>query len=241
MRDHLAVILARAGSQGLPTKNAMPVAGKPMLSWTIEHALGAQSLDQVVLSTDGAELAEIGRGKGVAVIERPPSLASETATVDAAARHAVQCVESDDRCKYRMVTILYANVPVRPGDLTDRALAKLEETGADSVQSVTPVGTSHPYWMKQMGGEAGDAVAQWTPNQVYRRQDLPAAYLLNGGVLAVTRQSLFRKVPGQPHAFLGDDQRAVVTEAGEVVDVDTELDRRFAETILSYQLAQSAA
>jgi hypothetical protein len=57
--------------------------------------------------------------------------------------------------------------------------------------------------------------------------------MLDGGIIAVTRPSLFHRVPGQPHAFLGEDQRAVVTNPGDVVDVDSEIDRKFAEAVLT--------
>jgi CMP-N-acetylneuraminic acid synthetase len=232
MSHTLVIVLARAGSKGLVGKNAMPVGGKPMLGWTLEHALASSAPSRVVLSTDGEQLASIARGYDVSVIDRPASLADDTAPVDAAARHAVQQVESDDGRKYHAIVILYGNIPVRPADLTDRALAKLNETGCDSVQSVCAVGKHHPYWMKQLVGEACDHLAPYQPNQVYRRQDLPPVYGLDGGIIAVTRASLFHKEPGHPHAFLGQDQCAIVTEPGEVVDVDTEIDRKFGEAIL---------
>lgn len=240
MYDHLAVILARAGSKGLPGKNALSVAGKPMVAWTIEHALASPSLQRVVLSTDSPELRQIGESYGIAVIERPPRLAGDEATVDAAARHAVQQIESADGCKYRSVVILYGNVPVRPTDLTERALRKLNDTDADSVQSVCAVGKHHPYWMKRLVGEGCDALEAYEANQVYRRQDLPPVYGLDGGLIALTRESLFHKVPGQPHAFLGTRQRGIITEPGEVVDVDTEIDRKYAEAVLSSVMAGAA-
>jgi len=241
MHGPLVVILGRAGSKGLPNKNALPVAGKAMLGWTIEHALNATRVARVAVSTDGGDLAAIAAGYEVPVIERPAALAGDTATVDAAARHAVQQMESADGCKYRCVGILYANVPVRPPGLTDRALKKLDAAGADSVQSVCPVGKQHPYWMKRLVGEGCDSLEPYEANQVYRRQDLPPVYMLDGGVIAVTRSSLFRKVAGHPHAFLGEDQRAIITEPGEVVDVDTEIDRKFAEAVLSETMARATA
>lgn len=241
MHDSLIIILARAGSKGLPDKNALPVAGKPMIGWTIEHALGATAATRLAVSTDGQQLANIAHQYGVPVVERPESLAHDRAPVDAAARHAVQQMESHDGCKYRSVVILYGNVPVRPADLTDRALHKLDDTGAESVQSVTAVGKHHPYWMKQLTGDTADAIEPYEANQVYRRQDLPPVYGLDGGIIAVTRASLFHKVPGQPHAFLGRDQRAVVTEPGEVVDVDSEIDRKFAEAVLSDRIDRAEA
>ncbi|MEM6458161.1 MAG: acylneuraminate cytidylyltransferase family protein [Planctomycetota bacterium] len=226
--DTLAVILARAGSKGLPHKNQLPVAGKPCLAWTIEHALGSDTLDRVLLSTDGNELAEIGRHLGVEVVTRPYEFAHDTAPVDAAARHAVTSIIGN----HEAIVILYGNVPVRPADLADRAVAKLIETGCDSVQSVCPVGKHHPYWMKSLAGDAGDTLEPYEDNAVYRRQDLPPLYQLDGGVIAVRRECLFAMDPADPHAFLGEDRRAVVTRPGEVVDIDGPADRLVAEATL---------
>lgn len=230
----LAIVLARGGSKGLPNKNALPLAGKPTLAWTLEHALASASLDHVVLSTDSEELASIARGyPGVSVVMRPAELASDTAPVDAAARHAAAATVG----MHEHLVLLYGNVPVRPVDLTERALRKLRDSGADSVQSVCQVGKNHPYWMKQLAGPDVDRLQPITENKVYRRQDLPEVYILDGGLIAVTRDSLFRLVEDEPHAFLGQDRRAITTQPGEVVDIDTELDHLVAEAILTKQQA----
>ncbi len=226
----LAIVLARAGSKGLPGKNALPVAGRPMLDWTLAHALDSQGVSRVVLSTDGDALKAIAAERGVAVIDRPGALAHDTATVADAARHALAQAEARWGESYDAAVILYGNVPVRPGDLTNRALGLLFETGADSVQSVCSPGKAHPYWMKTVGSEG--ELGAFIENTVDRRQDLPPVYLLDGGVIAVTRTSLMREPHDHPHAFLGDDRRAVVTQPGEVVDVDSETDLRVAAAVL---------
>ena len=227
----LGVILARAGSKGLPNKNSMTIAGKPMLAWTIEHALLSKKIKRVLVTTDGEALAQIAGKYDVEVIRRPAELASDTATIDAAARHAVnQVVDTHDN-----VCLLYGNVPVRPDDLSDRAIEMLEEKQADSVQSVCPVGKNHPYWMKTVDPETG-RLEMLHDNQIYRRQELPPVYMLDGGVIALTRSSLFNLIEGQPHAFLGADRRAVVTEPGDVVDIDTQEDFKTAEAILEERL-----
>ena len=238
----LCIILARAGSKGLPDKNARVVAGKPMLAWTIEHALNADALNDVVLSTDGQTLLAIGRSYGIDLIERPPELADDGATVDSAARHAVEMHEQTHSQCIDAAVILYGNIPVRPADLTDRAVTKLRDTGCDSVQSVYPVGKMHPLWMKQLGGDDNDELVMYEDNRIYRRQDLPPVYMLDGGIIAVTRDSLFNVIEGEPHAFLGEDRRAIVTQPQEVMDVDSPLDLTVAEAILKERRAgQSAA
>jgi len=230
----ICVILARSGSKGLPGKNTRLLAGKPVVAWTLEHARGSRRMGRIVLSTDSQEIAEIGRGYQAAVVLRPAELASDTATVDSAARHAVAVIEEQDGGRCDAAVILYGNVPVRPKNLADLAIQKLEATGADSVQSVCVVGKFHPYWMRVLGGEGGDTLTHYQPNDIYRRQDLPPVYQIDGGVIAVTRQSLFTVAEGHPHAFLGRDRRAVVTEPGRVVDVDTQLDLAVAQAFLKH-------
>src|SRR5258708_3637869 len=220
----LVVILARVGSKGLPGKNGLILAGKPMVSWTLEHARTSRRVTDIVLSTDGPDIAAVGREYGVPVIIRPAELADDTATVDSAVRHAVLHREQETGRTYDLVVILYGNVPIRPSGLTDRVIDKLIAAGADSVQSVSPVGKMHPYWMKKLGGPQGDRLITFEENAVYRRQDLPPVFVLDGGGIAVTRKSLFTAESGQPHAFLGNDQRAITTEAGEVIDIDNEAD-----------------
>lgn len=227
----LGVILARAGSKGLPNKNSMKIAGKPMLAWTIEHALASDQIRRVLVTTDGEALAQIASKYDVEIVRRPAELASDTATVDAAARHAVNQVVD----MHENVCLLYGNVPVRPNDLSDRAIDMLLQTGADSVQSVCPVGKNHPYWMKTVDPKTGK-LGMLHENQIYRRQELPPVYMLDGGVIALKRSSLFTLIEGQPHAFLGTDRRAVVTEPGEVVDIDTKEDFKVAEAILEDRL-----
>ena len=233
-KGSLAIILARAGSKGLANKNALMLHGKPMIGWTIEHALASKHINRVVVTTDGEALAQIAYGYGVEVVRRPEALADDTATVDAAARHAIDTLSAQSGS----VVMLYGNVPVRPHDLTDRALQMLYKSEADSVQSVCAVGKQHPYWMKTVDESTGE-LGMYVDNHIYRRQDLPPVYMLDGGVIAVTRHSLMRVVEGEPHAFLGEDRRAVVTQPGEVVDVDNEADFKLAESVMAAQL-QSA-
>ncbi|MEX2671824.1 MAG: N-acetylneuraminate synthase family protein [Phycisphaeraceae bacterium] len=237
----LGVILARAGSKGLPGKNALSVAGRPMIAWTIDHARAARSLDELVVSTDGEAIADVARLMNVRVVGRPGDLASDTATVDAAARHAVEAVEADRWERFDAVVILYANVPVRPAGLVDAAVAKLRETGCDSVQSLSEVGKMHPFWMKRLSGQGGDAIEPYVANRVYRRQDLEKLYMLDGGLIAVQRAALFSVQPEEPHAFLGHDQRAVITQPGDVVDVDTAADLAVAEGMLTTRATSAAA
>lgn len=224
----LAVILARAGSKGLPGKNVMVLAGRPIICYTIEQALAADEIDDTCVTTDAAEAAEASRGMGVLVIDRPADLATDTATVDAAVRHAVLAYEAARR-PVTHVAILYGNVPVRPAGVIDSAMRHLIETGADSVRSLARVTKQHPDWLHRLDG---DRMIQFRKNSIYRRQDLEPLYYHDGAVLAVTRESLFVISPDDNHAFLGADRRGIVHEGGAAVDVDTLEDAVVAEALI---------
>jgi N-acylneuraminate cytidylyltransferase len=222
----LAVVIGRAGSKGLPRKNALPVAGVPMIARSVRFALSSREIDRVIVSTDGDEIARIARDEGVEVHLRPESVSNDQATVDSAVRHAVTACGS----AAETIVVLYGNVPVRPADLADRAVRMLRETGADSVQSYYRVGKTHPYWMSRLDDDG--RVSQFVENRIYRRQELPPLFMPDGGVIAVRRASLFDVREGEPHAFFGRDRRGVETREGDVIDVDSALDLAVAEAIL---------
>lgn len=226
-----AIILARGGSKGVPGKNVRPIAGRPCIAWTIEHAQRSGRVGRVVVSTDDARAAAIAREMNAEVVSRPDALASDTARVDDAARHAAAGMGDGP------LVVLYGNVPVRPVDLADRAVALLLESGCDSVQSYQGVGKYHPWWTARLSadGRVGPWEGDVLNHGVFRRQDLPPAFIPDGGVIALTRRALMLEIPGVqagPHAFFGLDRRGVVNPEGSVVDIDSEVDLLVAESIL---------
>jgi N-acylneuraminate cytidylyltransferase len=201
-----------------------------MICHTIDDARAATAVDRIVVSTDGDAIAAAAESMDVPVVRRPPELATDTAPVADAVRHAVAGFDAD------IIVILYANVPVRPPGLIDRAVHVLFETGADSVQSYCDVGKHHPNWMVTL--DADDRVTPLQDKAADRRQDLPSLLIPDGGVIAVTRAGLVSgTATDHPHAFLGADRRGVVTTPGEVVDVDTPRDLVVAEALLGRVVA----
>ncbi|MCL4221466.1 MAG: acylneuraminate cytidylyltransferase family protein [Phycisphaerales bacterium] len=233
----IAVILARSGSKGLPGKNVTPIAGRACVEWTIDDAL-ASRVDRVLVSSDDDEVLRIAHRRGVSVHRRSAECASDTATVDQAVREALVGLDADP------VVILYANVPIRPSGVIDRAMQMLEESGADSVQSYQPVGKHHPWWTTRV--DAQGEVRPWEGDVlyhgVYRRQDLPEAFIPTGAVIAVRRAALDLQLgvePG-PHAFFGLDRRGVVDPGGQTIDIDCALDALVADAMLTQRRRRAA-
>lgn len=92
----VAIIPARGGSKGLPRKNVRPLAGKPLIAWTIEAAKGCAGIDRVVVTTDDEEIAAVARAHGAEVpFLRPADLARDDTTTEATLKHAVEALDRD--------------------------------------------------------------------------------------------------------------------------------------------------
>ncbi len=226
----LGVILARAGSKGLPDKCVLPLAGRPVIVYTFQHARQSRRLTDTLLTTDSARAAALARAEGITVVERPPELATDTARVDDVVRHAVSAWESARSAIADIVVVLYGNVPVRADGVIDRCIDLLLSSGCDSVRSVAPVTKQHPDWIHRL---EGDRLIQFRPNSIHRRQDLEPLYYHDGAVVVVTRRALFAAA-GQPdpHAFFGADRRAIVGREEDTVDIDTPADFYRAEAAI---------
>ena len=231
VRNVLGVIFARAGSKGLPDKCVRLLLGRPVIEYTFDHVTASRLLTGVVFTTDSERAKDMARRTGIEVIDRPLELATATATVDDAARHAVECWEHDHDATTDAVAMLYGNIPVRTEGLIDRAIEQLTKTGADSVRSVAPVSKQHPDWVHRL---TGDRMTQYRPNSIYRRQDLEPLYYHDGAVAVVTRRALFDalRTPDDHQAFLGQDRRALVQSPEDSVDIDGPIDLYLAEALL---------
>jgi CMP-N-acetylneuraminic acid synthetase len=233
----LAVILARAGSKGLPDKCVLPLAGRPVIAYTIAHAQQSRYVTDIVLTTDSPRARSLAHAAGIDVIDRPAELAADTARVDDAVRHAVQQYEAEDGGRVDVVVILYGNVPVRGEGIIDRCVNHLIEARCDSVRTLTPAGKHHPDWAHKLDD---DRMIQHRVNSIHRRQELEPVYFHDSAVIVVTRDALFAAA-GQddPHRFFGADRRGVVQNPEDTVDIDTRADFYLAEAILRMRSEQN--
>lgn len=123
----LGVIPARGGSKGIRRKNIRPIAGKPLIAWTILAAQQSALLDRCVVSTEDAEIASVSRRYGAEVIDRPASLATDTATTLSVLQDLLAGIDADT------VVLLQCTSPVRDPGLIDACIRQYRSTGADCV------------------------------------------------------------------------------------------------------------
>ena len=173
----LAIIPARGGSKGLPRKNVRLLNGKPLLAYSIEQAHAAAPVTRTVVSTDDDEIAGVAREYGAEVIKRPPELATDTASSEAALQHVLDYLRETEGYEPDLVVFLQATSPVRtPGDI-ERAIGLLQDEDADSLVSVTPW---HGLNWTRENGEAKSVTFDYRRRP--RRQELPPAFRENGSI-----------------------------------------------------------
>ncbi|HQS20974.1 MULTISPECIES: pseudaminic acid cytidylyltransferase [unclassified Acidovorax] len=133
----LAVIPARGGSKRIPRKNIKLFCGKPMIAWSIEAARQSGCFDQIVVSTDDAEIAEVARQNGAQVpFMRPAELSDDHTGTTAVIAHAINWFVAQGQTPAQ-VCCLYATAPFVGADDLRRGLIVLTETGSDYAFSVT--------------------------------------------------------------------------------------------------------
>lgn len=218
----LALIPARGGSKGIPRKNIRPIAGKPLIAWTIEAALAAEGIDRVVVSTEDEEIAAVAREWGAEVpFMRPSELASDEAPGIAPVLHAI-----DQLAGHKALILLQPTSPLRTAEQIDGLLEYARANDATSVVSVREV-DDHPAWMFHRA-DNGALERFGASDMALRRQDLPELYALNGAMYWNTTERL-----RTAEALVAEGTLGFEMDAESSIDIDTMLDWRIAELLLA--------
>lgn len=217
----LAVIPARGGSKSVPGKNLADVNGRSLVSYVIDAARQAERLDRIIVSTDDDAIAKEAEKWGAEVpFRRPAELATDDVSLIPVVEHAMREM---DRTGFSadVVVSLQPTSPFLEAEDMDRAVEKLEKTGADSVVSVQPVAHEHPFWVKKLDGDRVVSFNEYTNESFLQRQDLPPAYIYDGGIFA-RRRRLLESWSGRDFC-LGGDVRAIVLGGWKSAHIDDEL------------------
>jgi len=216
-----ALIPARGGSKGIPRKNIKLIAGKPLIVWTIEAALRSSLLSAVVVSTDDPEIADVARQAGAQVpFLRPAELAQDQTPGLDPVLHAL-----DRLPQYDSVLLLQPTSPLRTAEDIDGCLNFAALKNTPSAVSVAEA-VVHPYWI--YGLNADQTMTRFVDTApLARRQDLPAAYALNGAMYFAEANWLRRS-----GSLVTAETLAYVMSMEHSVDLDTPLDWKFAELLL---------
>ena len=223
----LGVIPARGGSKGVPGKNLRPLAGRPLLAYTADAALGSRLVSRTVLSTDDPAIAAAGRALGLTVpFLRPAALSADDTPMLPVLMHAVEELRREGFAA-EAVVLLQPTSPLRTAAHVDAAVELLASTGADSV--VTVVEVPHQFSPASVMAVEDGRLRPFLPGPVVtRRQDKPRVFARNGpAVLAVRVATL------AAGSLYGDDCRPLLMDPESSVDIDGAADFAYAEYLLS--------
>lgn len=179
------LITARGGSKGLPRKNVLDLAGLPLIAWTINAALKSTNIDNVFVSTEDQEIANISLEFGAKLINRPIALAQDNTSSESVIQHAIDNLQTQD-IKFENICLLQPTSPLRTAINIDDAYQELINKNANCVISVfEPVHSAAKSYKLSVDGSLTGLLFDDAP--YCRRQDLPVTYQPNGAIYWFTK------------------------------------------------------
>jgi len=218
----IAIITARGGSKRIPGKNIKTFHGKPIIAYSIEAALNSAAFDEVMVSTDDPDIADVARKYGAVVpFFRSPKTSDDYATTaDVLSEVLKNYIEIEKKISY--ACCIYPTAPFITAEKLSGAFQLLLNSKADSVIPITKF--SFPIW-RSFKVDTGNRVSyNWPEFAPKRSQDLPPSYHDCG-------QFYFFKVD----SFMKTGKLVTANTIGlevpesEVQDIDNEEDWKIAE------------
>ena len=221
----LAIIPARGGSKQLPRKNVLPLAEKPLISWSIEAGLKSRYIDRLVVSSEDDEILQISQKAGAEIITRPHELAAGDTPSISVVEHVIKNMD----CGFDLTILLQPTSPLRNEKHIDEAFELLVKKDANSIVSVCK--TEHnPLWANTLPEDGNlDHFLRDNVKNI-RRQDLPVYYQLNGAIYICTTERLLK----EKTFIIMDNIFAYKMKRIDSIDIDDKLDYLFAGHIKAY-------
>lgn len=229
-RRVLAIVPARGGSKGLPSKNTRMCAGKPLIHWTLEAAKKSKYIDRTIVSTDSTEIIDVARSIGADVpFTRPAELARDDSTMSDVVLHAVDWAKPHG---FDVLLLLQTTSPLRNSNHIDAALEQFENTAEPdaTLVSVMPAPPKSAWLLRSSGEYIDFAIShEKAPKS---RQELPQLYYPNGAIYVA-------RVSGFTGAFFTDHTRAFVMSPDDSIDIDTAEEFAHAERLLGLRASKA--
>jgi CMP-N,N'-diacetyllegionaminic acid synthase len=189
----IAIIPARGGSKGLPGKNIKPLLGKPLIAWTIDQAKKSKYIDEIFVSTDSMEIAEVSEEYGVKVpYLRPGKLASDGASSMDVISHVISQYENNNSY-FDFIILLEPTSPLRKEEDIDNSIELLvKNESADGVISVGEIHMEHPVIVKKINSSGRLEPYIDDVKKISQRQQADKSYFPYG-VIYMIRTEVFRR------------------------------------------------
>jgi len=187
----LAIIPARGGSKGIPRKNIIPLAGKPLIAWTIETAKKSKYIDKIVVSSDDNEILAIGEKFKAQPVKRPAHLATDTAAPEPLIFQVMDYLKEKENYIPKIIVYLQPTSPLRDAGDIDASIEIVLNKKSTAVISVYEL--EKKYLKTFVTDKSG--YLRGSLNNKYpfaNRQQLPSVYMPNGAVYVITRKEFIK-------------------------------------------------
>lgn len=227
----LAIIPARGGSKGLPGKNIKNLCGKPLIAWSIEHAQKSKYVDDIFISTDSREIADVAEKYDAPCPElRPAELARDTAPSSEFIIYTLDKMKKEGK-SFDYFILLEPTSPLRDVEDVDKSIEMLiDHPESESCVGVAMSGTVHPAFMVVMGKD-GHLKALEPDKQTLRRQDLPDVFFFEGSVYLSNVDAYLKK-----KTFYHDKTLPYIVPEWKSYEVDDLVSFKIIETIMKMKL-----
>ena len=229
----LGLICARGGSKGIPGKNIKEFGGKPMIAHAIEVAKQSSYIQDIVVSTDDQQIADIAKEYGAEVpFLRPDHLASDKALQIDAICHVLEELKKQGRA-YDALVLLQPTSPLRAFEDVDGAIKLFVDKAADSVVTVTNANSHHPMILYRKEGDHSLDPFVEADSQGVLRQDFKDVWRRNGAVYVMKTE-----LPLNHKTLYGDKIYGYEMPEARSINIDEPLDLVIAEALLAYNQRQ---
>lgn len=223
----LAIIPARGGSKGVPRKNIKLLAGKPLISYTIEAAKESKNIDRIIVSTDDQEIADLAIKNGAEVpFLRPAELATDNAKAIDTYIYTIERLNKMGSDSIKEFIVLQPTSPLRTSSDIDNAVKIYFENNAETVISVVK-SEHHPTWHKKITKDGRLVDCYDSVDNNLNRQELENTYLPNGAIYIFNYQSLVKN-----YGYYNMKTYPYVMNQENSIDIDTMFDFIMAEFLL---------
>jgi N-acylneuraminate cytidylyltransferase/CMP-N,N'-diacetyllegionaminic acid synthase len=228
-KTFLAIIPARSGSKGLQDKNIKEMNQKPLMAYTIEACLKAKVFEEIFVSTDSIQYAEIAKRYGAQVpFLRPDNLALDQSTTTDVILHVIN--EMKNRGKtFDCLVLLQPTSPLRTEKHIKESIEIFFKKEADTVISVCKL--LHPSALNVIIDNSGALIAPYCGRESVRRQDFTQEYQINGAIY-ITGTEFFL----QHKSFYSEKTFPYIMEPIHSIDIDDAFLFRVGELLLKYGL-----
>lgn len=224
----IAVIPARGGSKGLPRKNVLPLAGKPLIAYTIEAAQQAACIDEVIVTTDDLEIAEISQLYGAtAPFIRPEHLATDTASAIDVYLHAIEWLSENRNANISKFMVLLPTTPLRTSNDIDNAYNLFMQEEATTLVAVKEAKVP-PSWYMEVGENHLLKPCKFGEGLMNNRQDNRKYYIICGAIYILDYDLLKNH-----RTYYSDKTIAYIMQSNHAVDIDYQGDFDYVEYLLS--------